>query len=162
MKNKKSVSMRGKQKMSKTRKNKKTKNTTKKIGGSANGEGNKNKKTENKELHLLYGNVGKLESELLDIKGTINAIETGQHLDPNKSIDYIRKKQQNIENNIVVLNEQIKKKENAWNKKADEILLKATNNAIRRSKPNHVGVMGGTTLLLIGVVGVVFAVVKTK
>jgi len=154
-----------KQKMSKTRKNKKTKNTTKKIGGSANNEGNKNR-NENNELDSLYKKDGEMKSELLDIEGTINAIETGQHLDPNKGIDVIRKKKQKIEKNIADLNKEINKKEEAWNKKADAMLSKMANNgmknAIRRSKPNHVGVMGGTTLLLIGVVGVVFAVVKTK
>jgi hypothetical protein len=147
--------MRRKNKMSKTRKNKKTKNTTKKIGGSANNE-----------LDLLYEKRGKMESELLDIEGTIYAIETGQHLDPNKSVDVIRNEKQNIEKKIADLNIEIKKKEEAWNKKADSMISNMANNdiknAIRRSKPNHVGVMGGTTLLLIGVVGVIFAVVKTK
>lgn len=166
MKNKKSVSKRRKQKMSKTHKHKKTKNTTKKIGGSANNsKGNKNK-IENGELNSLYKTKGELESELQVIEGKIYAIDTKQHPDSNKSIHVIKERKLKTLDNIAVLNEQIKEKEAAWvehaDKKLSEIATQGMNNAIRRSKPNHVGVMGGTTLLLIGVVGIVFAVVKTK
>jgi len=167
MKNKKSVSKRRKQKMSKT--HKKTKNTTKKIGGSANNNNNEsNNKFENGELNSLYKRMGELQSELQDIQGKIFAIETNQYPDSNKKFDVIEKRKLEILDKIAVLNEQINKKETAWEKHADKMLSRIASrgisNAIRRSKPNHVSVTGRTTLplLLIGVVGIAFAAVKTK
>ena len=160
MKNKKSVSMRRKNKMSKTRKNKKTKNTTKKIGGSTNLNQNY------KKLDSLYKERGDFTRELRDKEGKIYAIKTKQHLDPNNSIAIIEAERNNLENKINILNEKIEKEEKAWNKNASNKLSNIANNgiknAIKRSKTNNIGTIGGATLLLIGVVSVIFAVNENK
>lgn len=120
-----------------------------------------------KNLEELYQKQGDLITKLQDIDGRIDTIETKQHFIGDNKMNSLKTAKENVEKQIHNIGEEIKNEEKKWDSNADNRLAKiATNgvkNAIKRDEQYHKTLLGGGgTLLLLGIVGGVIAIVATK
>ena len=122
--------------------------------------------TSEETLEKLYEGKRVLVEKLQDVEGRIDAIQTNQHFSSDKNPNSLEDNKKKIEKDIINIDKKIEKEEQKWNKYADKelnhIAEKGIINAIKRNKLGSKVVVGGGSVLLLGIIGGVIAIFATK